>query len=138
MLQHITREVIYLMMLYFALSLIMGWTISRLPVWCQSWSLTSVWGITWLVVGYTLVYPEMYTHTIRLAFIFLAAYPGMLGLEFWQRHKRLHYWEEAGAPDNLYWADKIDKVVEWWIDRRMAKMQQEAVKEAQRIAEREC
>ena len=151
---YITREVVYLMALYFILSIIMAYLITKLPIWCQSWSLTSVWGITWAIVGYTIVYPEMYLHTIRLAFVFLAAYPGMLGLEFWQRWQRVHYWERVGLPKELqnktmYLSDKLGSPLEWFnnkldrwafsrVDERMARDKRWAVEEAQRIAERDC
>jgi hypothetical protein len=146
MLQYLTREVVSLMALYFALSWLMFWVITRLPVWCQSWSLTSVYGITCTIVGYTLVYPEMYPHTIRLAFIFLAAYPGILGLEIWQRRRRIHYWEKVGYPEGLhiYWSNKLDnwltaydRIMDRWafarVERRLKKDKQEAVEEAERV-----
>jgi hypothetical protein len=78
-----------------------------------------------------------------MALIFLSAFPGMLWLEFRQRWDRVWYWEREGLPEEmhghvLYWEDKIDRWVEWWLSKRIEKMQKEAVKEAERIAEREC
>lgn len=78
-----------------------------------------------------------------MALVFLSAFPGMLWLEFRQRWSRVHYWEREGLPEEMldrpmYWEDKIDRWVEWWIDRRMIKEQKKAVEEAQRVVEREC
>lgn len=79
----------FLVVLYFCLSFLMAYTIRKLPAYCQSsWFLISTWGIFWVAVGYLLVHPEAYWHIWNLALIFLAALPGMMLLDYWQKRDR--------------------------------------------------
>lgn len=92
--------------LYFCLSWLMAYIIRRLPVYCQtSWSLISTWGILWATVGETLLrWGQCYTSyqfMTDLAIIFLAAFPGMLYLDFMQKKERITFWEKNGLPHEL-------------------------------------
>lgn len=90
----------------------------------------------------------MWPHTRNLAAIFLAAYPGMLALEFWQRQDRVWYWERRGVPiaelkrgvhsNVLEWANnKLDR---WALNRAIEIVERDKrdiVAEAERVVKGE-
>jgi len=92
--------------IYFCLSWLMAWVILKLPVFCQtSWSLISVWGIGWAGLAEAWLrwnQPMLAQQVIAdLCIIFVAAFPGMLFLDFKQKQYRVTYWEKQGLPDEL-------------------------------------
>lgn len=137
------------MVIFFLLSFLLAESVWRLPVWCQSWTLTSVWGIFATGMFVVMVYPESYPYIKFMAFVFIAAYPGMLWLEFRQRWARVNYWESNGLPPQLqdkpiFWSHKADNLLEWvndkldgWamnrVQRRLEQDHKEAVQEAERL-----
>lgn len=135
--------------LFFLLSIILGVAIWNLPVWCQSWAITSTYGITMVGLYTMLIYPESVPYIQFMGLCFLGAFPGMLGLEFCQRRARIWYWENRGLPEQLqgkpiFWSHHADNLLEWigykldeWavnrIERRIEREQKEAVEAAERV-----
>lgn len=135
--------------LFFALSILLGVAIWNLPVWCQSWAITSTYGITCVGIWTMLIYPESVPYIQFMGVCFLGAFPGMLALEFKQRQARVWYWESQGLPQQLkdkpiVWSHHADNLLEWigykldeWaiarIERRMERDRSEAVEEAKRV-----
>lgn len=131
--------------LFFALSVLLAIAVWNLPVWCQSWAITSTYGIAMVGLYTMLIYPQSVPYIQFQGLCFLAAFPAMLALEFFQRWARVWYWEHQGLPEQLqnkplYWSHKADNLLEWigcrldeWaLNRVQAKFEQEAIEEAER------
>ena len=135
--------------LFFVLSILLAIAVWNLPVWCQSWTLTSVWGIAMVGLYTMMIFPESVPYIQFMGLCFLGAFPGMLWLEFRQRWARVHYWESNGLPEPLqnkpiYWSHHANNLAEWiegkldeWAYRRLSakfeREREEAVAEAERM-----
>lgn len=135
--------------LFFVLSILLGIAVWHLPVWCQSWTLTSVWGIAMVGLYTMMIYPPSVPYIQFMGVCFLGAFPGMLWLEFKQRWARVHYWETKGLPKQLqsrpiYWSHKADNLLEWiehkldvWaysrVERHLERERLAAVEEAEKV-----
>jgi len=90
------------------LSLVAALVIIRLPVYCQIWSLIGQQLVMWIGLAEAWLRwdrPMLVQHVIfDIGVIFLAAFPGMVLLDYLQRKQRISYWEKGNYPDEL--ADK--------------------------------
>lgn len=135
--------------LFFALSILLGVAVWNLPVWCQSWTLTSVWGIAATGLYVMIIYPESVPYIQFMGICFLGAFPGMLALEFCQRWARVWYWEREGLPQQLQnkpivWSHHADNLLEWWehkldiwaysrVEQHLERERLAAVEEAEKV-----
>lgn len=133
--------------LFFVLSVVLGVAIWHLPVWCQSWTITSTWGIACTGLYVMLIYPESVPYVQFMGICFLGAFPGMLALEFYQRRARVWYWESKGLPEQLqgkpiFWSHHYltewigYKLDEWALDRVQRRLERDrkgAIEEAERL-----
>ena len=98
------------------ISIILALVIIRLPVYFQVWSLIGQQLVMW--IGLTEAWLRWDTSMlaqhviIDIGVIFLAAFPGMVLLDYMQRKQRISYWEKGNYPDEL--ADK-DLHINVWI-----------------------
>lgn len=96
-------------------SIILALVIIRLPVYFQVWSLIGQQMVMWIGLAEAWLRwnkPMLAQHVISdIAIIFLAAFPGMVLLDYLQRHERISYWEPDNYPDEL--ADKDLHISIW-------------------------
>lgn len=96
-------------------SIILALVIIRLPVYCQIWSLIGQQLVMW--IGLTEAWLRWDTYmlaqhvVIDIGVMCLAAFPGLVLLDYMQRKQRISYWERGNYPDEL--ADK-DLHIDIW------------------------
>ena len=96
-------------------SIIAALVIIRLPVYCQIWSLIGQQLVMWIGVAEAWLRwdrPMLAQHVvIDIGVMCLAAFPGLILLDYLQRKERISYWEKGNYPDDL--ADK-DLHIDIW------------------------
>ena len=87
------------------LSIILALVIIRLPVYFQIWSLIGQQMVMWIGLAEAWLrwdMPMKAQHVIfDIGVIFLAAFLGMVLLDYMQRKQRITYWEKGNYPDEL-------------------------------------
>ena len=86
-------------------SIILALVIIRLPVYFQVWSLIGQQLVMWIGLAEawlrwdTLMLAQHVV--IDIGVICLAAFPGLVLLDYMQRKQRISYWEQGNYPDEL-------------------------------------
>lgn len=85
---------------YFVLGFMYAWGLIRFFKNNFRWSLASVWGITWVVIGLYLTvwkvrFPGPEQAVYDMLVVFLASLPGMILVDFWlKNHQRKNHMDE--------------------------------------------
>lgn len=86
------------MAVFFTLGWAMAWVIYRLPVICGFlYWLISTYGILSVGVAVYLIWPESRPYIWRLAFIFLAALPGLMVVNFEQLKRLIRIFDKCNV-----------------------------------------
>lgn len=126
MFSFIDAPLIWTALLFLGLSFLLALFVNALPVWCQtSWFIVAVIGITCVGTATGIIDPTAWPALRKMAFIFIAALPGMMYLDYLQKKSRVAYWEKCGPPKELqtrifYLSELLDRLAFWWTRRRIA------------------
>lgn len=96
-------------------SIILALVVIRLPVYCQIWSLIGQQLVMWIGLAEAWLRWDkamLAQHVVvDIGVMCLAAFPGLILLDYLQRKERISYWEKGNYPDEL--ADK-DLHIDIW------------------------
>ena len=92
-------------LLFGVLSIVAALVIIRLPVYFQIWSLIGQQLVMWIGLAEAWLrwnQPMLAQHVVvDIGVMCLAAFPGLVLLDYMQRKQRISYWEKGNYPDEL-------------------------------------